>query len=295
VIDTNMARWEAMRDYVRDTPGQYVVSDNDPTPIGIPNTAAKWARRVSASWYVNTQPTVIAEAEDLAAKVNSFTDLGFNVVVDEVRFQPIDTTPVVALACGLFTAPRQVHLYLVSGARTSYEALDMVEESGVITSALNMGVGILPEMYVNQYVAEASGNIVHYIDSWLHGPSDQRMPYLIEQWRLSGLDELSQVHFVIAVGDKFFQHPVSPSRKPNLPSHKFLDILMQRMAINYPNVFFGPGGPSTWRWASDSGGVSNPRSGISDSARAPNVVELLKHYTVGRGAESGGRVRYFRG
>jgi len=288
-----MARWQAMRDYVRDTPGQKVVSDNDPTAIGIPNTADKWARRVSAAWYVNTQPTDEAAAEDLAATVNAYTVAGFDVVVDEVRFRPGDTTGIVALACPLFSSPGKVSLYLVSGAKTSYEALDRVE-SGVITAALDAGVGLMPEMYVNQYLAESSGDVVGYIDYWLRGPGDQRMPYLVEQWQLSGQDDPSTLRFVIGVNDRFYQSPTKPYNKPFLPPAKFIDILMQRMALQYPIAFFAPGGPSTWRWASDIGGISNPKTaGISDDSRAPGVVNLHKHYTVGPGAATGGRTRYF--
>jgi hypothetical protein len=279
--------WEqhaAIRNWIEATPGEYYVAQvdpanppsylNDPTALGF--TTGKGVLRVGASWWAGKGENEAVDAEAFATFVNTCTASGRQCVIDEVKS---DTTDYLGLAIPLLTNPDMIHFYLVNGKNVSYEVLDSPPyEGSFLRTALVYGCGILPEMYVDQYAAERSGDMNGFIDQWFVGPGDSKMPYLLRLMR----EEYSPsiVRFVIPVYDRLKIERAG--RKVRLGRAVFLDRLMQRALLRYPQVYRN--GVCTWKWDS---------SVVKKADRASNVVALLDFYRTGAGATSGGRTRLF--
>lgn len=258
--DTGVATWQAWRDYMLANPSLKAVSQNSPTGVGIPDT--QWAQRVSVDWDYIGSANDAAAADALAARVNAITPLR-PVVIDEVRGggSGYDPVPMISLAIPQFDSPTSVYLYLAPGKNISYDQLDASDEFPVITQALTYGCGLLPEMYIPQPQAEASGNVGQFIERWYRGPGDGKMPYLLEL--KSVLGSSSPIHFIYPVIDRFFKG----QRRQKLTHAQFLDLVIQRAARSYPEVFAA--GFGTWIWDSTR---------LKDTGRGAQVAALHAFY-----------------
>lgn len=274
--DTDMASWQPVRDLIVATPGMFAVSQNSPVDLGIPD--AKWAAKISTAWDFRSSINDAQAGEALANRINAITATGRICVVDEIHGggDEYDPIPMMALAIPLLTQPTLVYWYIVGGRYTSYASLDDSEEFPVITLALERGCGLLPEIYIPQALAERSTNIPAFIDRWYLGPGDGKMPYLLALRR--ELQSNSPIHFVYPVIDRFFRN----ARRAKLKRGRFLDLVMQRGFLRYPEVFNA--GIGTYIWDSTR---------LKDPFRPGDFVALWNHYYSGAGAVTGGRSRYY--
>mgnify|MGYP001340735065 CR=1 FL=1 len=277
VTDPNPAAWAAMRDYVVSS-GDLAVAQYDTTPISIPTS--QWVQRVSPLWYWESSINDAEAAVAMAGAINGITALGRRVAVDEVRLGPEDLTSLCAYVVPLLDNPELVHWYLVAGTGVSYEILDWDFANPVITTILERGSHLLPEIYVSQFEAERSGDPVSYIDNYFRGPMDTKLPYLLDTIQWVDADP-SQVRFVFPVVDRYTRDR-NGKRRAKLPYAKHLDLVMSRAWRVYPKI--AANGFGTWKWQA---------SALRSSGRAATVAAMLKHYTTGPGATSRGKVKFF--
>ncbi len=267
--------WLPMRDYINASPG-YAVSQNSPATVGI--SESKWAQRISTDWDFNGSENDGLAAEAFAARINAITQAGRICVVDEIKGAGAVgvVLPMISLSIPLLEEPTKVYFYVVNGRYVSYENLDSADEYPVLSNLLEAGCGLLPEIYISQALAERSGDIIGFIDKWYRGPGDGKMPYLSAIKRELSSD--SPIHFIYPVVDRFFKG----ERRLKMKRARFLDLVMQRGFLQYPNVFRA--GVGTWIW--DSTRITKPE-------RAGDVVSLLNHYQAGPGLASAGKRRFY--
>lgn len=279
VADPDPSVWTPVRDLIVATSGMYAVSQNDPTPVGISNATSKWAAKISTAWDYRDSVNDADAGEALADRINAITATGRKCIVDEIHGggDGYDPIPMIGLAIPLLDDPTLVYFYIAPGRYTSYLGLDASDEFPVITLALERGCGLLPEIYIPQPLAERSSDIPGFIDRWYRGPGDGRMPYLLALRR--ELESSSPIHFVYAVVDRFFKG----SRNARLKRLRFLDLVMQRGFLLYPETFRA--GIGTYIWDSTR---------MKDPNRAADFVALWQHYYAGEGLTSNGKTRYYR-
>lgn len=286
INDPKAANHNAIRDYIMATPGEMFVGQsnpaspaeflNDPAVVGF--SPDKGVMRVSSDWFHEIGDNAGADASAFATYVNTITATGRTVVVDEAALGPPDTTELLGLSIQQLDNPTLVHFYLSSGRYLSYEALDSPPyDSPFLTTALRYGCGVLCEMYVDQWRAERSGNMDLFIDQWLAGPADTRMPYLMQLKSYEASP--SPIRFVLPVYDALRGRA---GRRHRLPKRLFLDRLFQRCLLRYPKVFRE--GVCTWKWDS---------AVVRKGGRAEVVADLLAHYNAGAGAVTNGKRRLY--
>ena len=277
------------------------VSQNDPSPRGVPSDSEKWAIRISAEWFASvggdeayeTNGQALAEGTgrdpatgnptaDLAMEggVNALTADGHHVVVDEARRGRHDTARLLAHACVHLDHPQRVWLYMVAGMDVSYAGLDPPGEPGLVEQALAHGAGLLPEIYPSLWQAEHHpGGVGGYLDRYLRGPGDGKLPYLVDRWQAAGRS--SGVRLCLGIGDQFRRDPGNPDRRSGTDYMAFLDLVLSELHVRYAEV--ARAGIATWKWQASGAGATIV--GPSADQWAATVAAMLDHYEDGPGRE----------
>jgi hypothetical protein len=189
-----------------------------------------------------------------------------------------------------------VWVYIVAGMNVSYAALDPPNEPGLVMGALARGVGLLPEIYPSAWEAERDpGGIDGYLDRYLRGPDDGKLPYLVRRWEEAGRS--SGIRLCLGVGDQFRRDPQNPERRAATDYMVFLDLVLHELHDRYRDL--AAAGIATWKWQASGAGATIV--GPSSQEWAGRVGAMLDHYEDGPGrdgaryvpeaAMSGGRHR----